>query len=110
MGLKEFAITSNGEKITNPRVLKKYEKKIARLQRSLARKEKGSSNWNKAKKKLAKVNEKVANIRKDFLHKLSTKLICENQTICLETLQVKNMLKNQNLAKSISDVSWSKFV
>ncbi|WP_369834989.1 RNA-guided endonuclease TnpB family protein, partial [Halanaerobium sp. DL-01] len=110
LGLKEFAITSNGEKITNPRVLKKYEKKIARLQRSLARKEKGSSNWNKAKKKLAKVNEKVANIRKDFLHKLSTKLICENQTICLETLQVKNMLKNQNLAKSISDVSWSKFV
>ncbi len=110
LGLKEFAITSNGEKIKNPKVLKKYEKKIARLNRSLARKEKGSNNWHKAKKKLAKVNEKVANTRKDFLHKLSTKLIRENQTICLETLQVKNMLKNSNLAKSISDVSWSKFV
>jgi len=110
LGLKEFAVISDGKKIANPKVLKKYEKKLARLQRSLARKEKGSNNWEKAKKKLAQVNEKVANIRKDFLHKLSTKLICENQTICLETLQVKNMLKNSNLAKSISDVSWSKFL
>jgi len=110
LGLKKFAITSTGEKIDNPGVLKKYEKKIARLQRSLARKEKGSNNWHKTKKKLAKVNEKAANVRKDFLHELSTKLISENQTICLETLQVKNMLKNVNLAKAISDVSWSKFV
>ncbi len=110
LGLKEFAIISDSKKIDNPKVLRKYEKKISRLQRSLSRKEKGSNNWYKTKKKLAKVNEKVASIRKDFLHKLSTKLIRENQTICLETLQVKNMLKNSNLAKSISDVSWSKFV
>ncbi|AGB41635.1 transposase, IS605 OrfB family, central region [Halobacteroides halobius DSM 5150] len=110
LGLKDFAIISDGEKIANSRVLKKYERKIARLNRSLARKEKGSNNWHKVKKKLAKVYEKVRNIRLDFLHKLSTKLIRENQTICLETLKVKNMLKNSNLAKSISDASWSKFV
>ena len=110
LGLKDFLITSDGEKIKNPRIAKKYEKKIAKLNRKLAKKEIGSNNWKKIKNKLAKAHEKIANIRKDFLHKLSTKLICENQTIVVESLKVKNMLKNSRLAKSISDVSWSKFV
>jgi putative transposase len=110
LGLKEFAITSGGEKIANPETLSKYEKKIAFLNKKLAKKEEGSNNWHKVKRKLAKVHEKVANVRKDFLHKLSTKLIRENQTIVVESLKVKNMLKNSSLAKKISDVSWSKFV
>lgn len=110
LGLKYFLITSNGEVVSNPRNLSKYEKKIARLNKRLAKKEEGSNNWYKAKNKLAQVYEKVANIRKDFLHKLSTKLIRENQTIIVENLKVKNMLKNSRLAKSISDVSWSKFI
>ena len=110
LGLKNFLITSNGEVVSNPRTLTKYEDKITRLNKRLAKKEKGSNNWYKVKYKLAKTHEKVANIRKDFLHKLSTKLICENQTIIVESLKVKNMLKNSRLAKSISDVSWSKFV
>ena len=110
LGLKDFLITSNGEVVSNPRTLSKYENKIARLNKRLAKKEEGSNNWYKVKNKLARVHEKVANIRKNFLHKLSTKLIRENQTIVVESLKVKNMLKNSRLAKSISDVSWSKFV
>ena len=110
LGLKDFLITSDGEVIANPRITKKFEKKIARLNRKLAKKEKGSNNWKKIKNKLAKAHKKIANIRKDFLHKLSTKLIRENQTIVIESLKVKNMLKNSKLAKSISDVSWSKFI
>lgn len=110
LGLKDFLITSNGELVSNPRTLSKYEDKIARLNKRLAKKEEGSNNWYKVKNKLVRVHEKVANVRKDFLHKLTTKLIRENQTIVVESLKVKNMLKNSRLAKSISDVSWSKFV
>lgn len=110
LGLKNFAALSTGDKIENPKVLKKYQHKMRRLQKDLSRKEKGSNNWKKAKHKLAKTHEKVANIRRDFLHKLSTKIIRENQTVVIESLKVKNMLKNGNLARSISDVSWSKFV
>jgi putative transposase len=104
LGIKDFAILSDGQKIGNPKHLHKYEKQLAKAQKTLSRRKKGGKNWEKARVKVARLHEKITNARNDFLHKLSTKLIRENQVICLEDLQVENLVK-----KSISDASWAKF-
>ena len=106
LGIKDLLITSDGDKFDNLHLIDKYEMKLAREQRRLSRKVKGSNNWNKQRIKVAKIHEKIRNTRLDNLHKISHKLINENQVIVSEDLSVSNMVKNHNLAKSISDCGW----
>lgn len=120
LGLSHFVTTSNGEKIENPRNFNKYQEKLAKEQRILARRKykakqlgkslADSKNYQKQKLKVAKIYEKMTNARKDFQHKLSTNIVKNHDIICTETLNIKNMVKNRNLAKSISDVAWGSFL
>ncbi len=109
VGLKEFATLSNGTVIHNPKHFYRLEETLKKEQRTLSRRVIGSNNWYKQKKKVARVHEKMANAREDFLQKITTMLVNENQVISIEDIRVKNLLKNGRLAKAISDVSWSEF-
>ena len=109
LGLKDYLILNTGEKIHNPRILKSLEKKYRKLAKSFSRKVCNSSNYHKAKLKLARFHDKVANIRKDFLHKLSTKLVKEYDIICIENLNIKGLMMSK-LAKSFQDVAHSEFI
>ncbi|NDJ25907.1 IS200/IS605 family element transposase accessory protein TnpB [Nostoc sp. B(2019)] len=112
LGLKHFAVVTDGEKVSfydNPKHLAKHEKNLKRKQKELARKVKGSNSRNKSRKVVAKVYERVSNSRQDFLHKLSYKLVSDSQAVIVENLHVLGMVRNHNLAKAISDVGWGTF-
>lgn len=116
LGLTHFAILSSGEKIDNPRIGRKHHVKLAKAQKVLAKKQKGSNNRNKARLKVARIEARIADSRKDFLHKLSTRLVRENQTVVLEDLNVKGMSakakkgsRKKGLNRSIRDASWAQF-
>ena len=106
LGITSLIATSNGDKIANPKHFKKHHKRLKKAQKNLSRKQKGSKNREKARVKVAKIHLKISDSRKDFLHKTTTQLVRENQTIAIESLTVKNMVKNHKLALAISDSGW----
>jgi putative transposase len=110
VGITSLITTSDGDKVKNPKRLRRLRKRLRRLQKALSRKQKGSNNRYKARVKVARLYGKITDSRKDFLHKLTTQLVRENQTIVVEDLAVKNMVKNPKLAQSISDASWGELV
>ena len=110
LGIKDLLITSDGQKVENPRFLKQKLKRLKYAQRQVSKKQKGAERRKKHITKLAGIHQKVSNTRKDYLHKISTHLIHENQSICVEDLAVKNMVKNHKLAQAISDVSWGELL
>ena len=110
LGLKSFLVTSAGEAIANPKYYARDEKKLAKAQRKHARKKKGGKNREKARRKVARLHARIADTRRNFQQQVSTRLIRENQVICLESLNIKGMVKNHRLSKAISDVGWGGFV
>ena len=110
VGIKDVAVLSTGERTGNPRHTAKFAAKLAKAQKCLAKKQKGSANRRKAKLKVARIHAKIADVRRDFTHKLTTTLIRENQVICVENLVVKTMVKHPTLAKSIHDANWGELV
>jgi len=109
VGLKDFAILSDGTTYANPKFFRTLEEKLAKAQRVMSRRTVGGSNWYKAKIKVARIHEKITNARNDYLHKISTEIVKNHDIIGMEDLSISNMLKNHNLAKAISEVSWSQF-